>query len=211
MAQLPWGFTLGGPETLRWTDYEGDWSPFVLGGGSRRDLVRSIRLNVRPGRPASSPVDCASSPIPLCSWWTRSATYRSPRTAPCSSSSSSTHVTSAPPPCSPPTRASRNGEACSTTRSWPQPSSTGCCTTATSSTSAATATGCESTRTSCGPRPNNATTKRCCHGRVSPGAPGGGSGLRSLRFLRPPPFAPPERTEERHTRTGILLGSVQVG
>ena len=43
---LPWGFTLGGAGTLRWTDYEGNWAPFVLGGGERRDLTRSIRLNV---------------------------------------------------------------------------------------------------------------------------------------------------------------------
>ena len=37
--------------------------------------------------------------------------------------------------------------ACSATRSWPRRSSTACCTTATSSTSAATATGCANTRT----------------------------------------------------------------
>ena len=30
---------------MRWTDYPADWSPFVLGGGPRRDLVRSFRLN----------------------------------------------------------------------------------------------------------------------------------------------------------------------
>ena len=43
---LPWGFTVGGAGTLRWTGYEGEWAPFVLGGGERRDLTRSIRLNV---------------------------------------------------------------------------------------------------------------------------------------------------------------------
>ena len=43
---LPWGFTLGGAGTLRWTDYNGNWAPFVLGGGERRDLTRSIQLNV---------------------------------------------------------------------------------------------------------------------------------------------------------------------
>ncbi len=43
---LPRGFTLGGAGTLRWTDYKGTWAPFVLGGGSRSDLTRSIRLNV---------------------------------------------------------------------------------------------------------------------------------------------------------------------
>ena len=45
-ALLPWGFTVGGSGTLRWTDYEGSWAPFVLGGGARRDRTWSIRLNV---------------------------------------------------------------------------------------------------------------------------------------------------------------------
>ena len=44
-AHLPWGFTVGGAGTLRWTDYPADWSPFVLDGGPRRDLTRSFRLN----------------------------------------------------------------------------------------------------------------------------------------------------------------------
>ena len=44
-AHLPWGFTVGGAGTLRWTDYPADWFPFVLGGGPRRDLTRSFRLN----------------------------------------------------------------------------------------------------------------------------------------------------------------------
>ena len=43
---LPWGFTVGGAGTLRWAAYEGNWAPFVLGGGSRSDVTRSIRLNV---------------------------------------------------------------------------------------------------------------------------------------------------------------------
>ena len=43
---LPHGFTVGGALTLRWTEYRGNWAPFVLGGGKRRDLTRSIRLNV---------------------------------------------------------------------------------------------------------------------------------------------------------------------
>ena len=43
---LPYGFTVGGSGTLRWTDYQGDWAPFVEGGGQRSDLTRSIRLNV---------------------------------------------------------------------------------------------------------------------------------------------------------------------
>ena len=28
---LPWGFTVGGSGTVRWTGYEGNWAPFVLG------------------------------------------------------------------------------------------------------------------------------------------------------------------------------------
>ena len=43
---LPWGFTLGGAGTLRWTAYRGSWAPFVLGGGKRSDVTRTIRLNV---------------------------------------------------------------------------------------------------------------------------------------------------------------------
>ena len=43
---LPWGFTLGGSGTLRWTDYEGNWAPFVIGGGERKDLTRALRLDV---------------------------------------------------------------------------------------------------------------------------------------------------------------------
>ena len=42
---LPWGFTVGGSGTLRWTDYEGDWFPFTTGGESRSDLIRSLRLS----------------------------------------------------------------------------------------------------------------------------------------------------------------------
>ena len=43
---LPYGFTVGGAATLRWTEYQGNWAPFVLGGGERRDLTRILRLNV---------------------------------------------------------------------------------------------------------------------------------------------------------------------
>ena len=43
---LPWGFTVGGAVTLRWTEYEGEWFPFVLGGGKRSDLTRSLRVNL---------------------------------------------------------------------------------------------------------------------------------------------------------------------
>ena len=45
-ALLPWGFTVGGSGTLRWTGYEGNWAPFVLDGGARSDRIYSIRLNV---------------------------------------------------------------------------------------------------------------------------------------------------------------------
>ena len=41
---LPWGFTVGGAGTLRWTDYEGNWFPFTPDGAPRRDLTRSLRL-----------------------------------------------------------------------------------------------------------------------------------------------------------------------
>ena len=43
---LPWGFTVGGSGTVRWTGYEGNWAPFVLGGGARRDRTYSVRFNV---------------------------------------------------------------------------------------------------------------------------------------------------------------------
>jgi len=45
-ALMPWGFTLGGSGTVRWTGYEGNFAPFVLGGGARRDRTWSIRLNL---------------------------------------------------------------------------------------------------------------------------------------------------------------------
>ena len=37
---------LGGALTLRWTEYEGSWAPFAIGGGSRSDVTGSIRINV---------------------------------------------------------------------------------------------------------------------------------------------------------------------
>ena len=43
---LPLGFTIGGAVTLRWTEYEGNWAPFVVGGGKRRDLTRALKLDV---------------------------------------------------------------------------------------------------------------------------------------------------------------------
>ena len=43
---LPRGFTVGGSGEMRWTDYEGNWSPFTLGGEPREDRTRSLRLSV---------------------------------------------------------------------------------------------------------------------------------------------------------------------
>ena len=43
---LPRGFTVGAAATFRRTDYPADWAPYVLGGGSRRDLTRTIRFDV---------------------------------------------------------------------------------------------------------------------------------------------------------------------
>ncbi|MCY4500254.1 MAG: surface lipoprotein assembly modifier [Alphaproteobacteria bacterium] len=43
---LPWGFTVGGSATLRRSDYPADWAPYVLGGGPRRDLTRTLQFNV---------------------------------------------------------------------------------------------------------------------------------------------------------------------
>ena len=43
---LPWGFTVGGSGTLRWSDYEGNWFPFTEDGSPRRDLTRNFRVDV---------------------------------------------------------------------------------------------------------------------------------------------------------------------
>ena len=43
-AALPWGFTIGGSGTLRWTDWERGWFPFVEDGGERKDLTRTLRV-----------------------------------------------------------------------------------------------------------------------------------------------------------------------
>ncbi len=121
---------------------------------------------------------------------TRSATSPSPAAAPSSSSSSSTVATSTPRRCSRRTRASSAGARSCTTRSWPPPCWTVCSTAATSSTSAATATGCgatpnsprRSTQPPPGPCPPNARrggTQWWASGRDPGPAP-----LRSLRSLR---------------------------
>ena len=44
LTVLPWGFTVGGAATLRWTDWEGGWFPFVEDGGARRDVTRTLRV-----------------------------------------------------------------------------------------------------------------------------------------------------------------------
>ncbi len=41
---LPWGFTVGGSGTLRWTDYEGNWSFFTQTAAPRKDITRTLRL-----------------------------------------------------------------------------------------------------------------------------------------------------------------------
>ena len=42
---LPLGFTLGGGTDVRWTDYKGNWFPFVSDGSPREDRTRSYRLS----------------------------------------------------------------------------------------------------------------------------------------------------------------------
>ena len=44
-AALPWGFTVGASVTLRWADYEGNWSFFTQSPEPRKDITRSFRLN----------------------------------------------------------------------------------------------------------------------------------------------------------------------
>ena len=43
-AALPWGISVGGTGTLRWTDYKGNWFPNTPAGEPRRDRIRSLRL-----------------------------------------------------------------------------------------------------------------------------------------------------------------------
>ena len=43
---LPLGFTLEGSGELRWTDYEGNWFPFVPDGAPRQDRTRILRATV---------------------------------------------------------------------------------------------------------------------------------------------------------------------
>ena len=43
---LPLGFALSGSGELRWTQYEGDWTPFTPDGTSRSDRTRILRTSV---------------------------------------------------------------------------------------------------------------------------------------------------------------------
>ena len=44
-AALPWGFTVGASGTIRWADYEGNWSFFTQSDQPRNDVTRSFRVN----------------------------------------------------------------------------------------------------------------------------------------------------------------------
>ncbi len=46
LVSLPLGFTVGGSGEFRWTDYEGNWFPFISDGSSREDRTRSLRASV---------------------------------------------------------------------------------------------------------------------------------------------------------------------
>ena len=43
---LPWGFTVGLSGEFRWTDYEGQWAPFVVDNSSRQDQTRILRATL---------------------------------------------------------------------------------------------------------------------------------------------------------------------
>ena len=43
---LPLGFTVGGGGEVRWTDYKGNWFPFIPDGSAREDKTRSVRASV---------------------------------------------------------------------------------------------------------------------------------------------------------------------
>ena len=59
---LPWGFTLGGSGELRWTDYEGNWFPFVRATAHRG---RTGRVSCAP-RSTTAPSPCMAS---VRNWW----------------------------------------------------------------------------------------------------------------------------------------------
>ena len=43
---LPWGFTVGLSAEFRWTDFEGNWFPFVVDGSSRQDQTRILQATL---------------------------------------------------------------------------------------------------------------------------------------------------------------------
>ncbi len=43
---LPWGFTVGASGEFRWTDYEGQWGPFVRDNSAREDRTRILQASL---------------------------------------------------------------------------------------------------------------------------------------------------------------------
>ncbi len=43
---LPWGFTVGLSGEFRWTNYEGNWFPFVVDGSAREDQTRILQATL---------------------------------------------------------------------------------------------------------------------------------------------------------------------
>ena len=43
---LPWGFTVGLSGEFRWTDFEGNWFPFVVDGSAREDQTRILQATL---------------------------------------------------------------------------------------------------------------------------------------------------------------------
>ena len=43
---LPWGFTVGASAEFRWTNYEGQWGPFVIDNSSRQDRTRILQATL---------------------------------------------------------------------------------------------------------------------------------------------------------------------
>ena len=43
---LPWGFSVGLSGEFRWTDYEGQWAPFVIDNSARQDQTRILRATL---------------------------------------------------------------------------------------------------------------------------------------------------------------------
>ena len=91
----------------------------------------------------------------------------------------------------------RTGAACSAMTSWLRPSSIICCTIATSSTSAATATECGSTETSCNPPLTNVAKEKAMTGRSESRL-----GFDSARFALSVQPETPER-DQRESATSV--------